>query len=305
MMHPSISPNVNLPILQGQPVFETCEISSICAGLRMVRVSVCVDVPDKVRDDQRFLGRVRGAMGEVLWQSASPSVRADKDCTWSTPCAYQVLWRKNGDLGRGLSLPSPMAIRSDQCEELTEISVLLFGFAADYAGEISDALVRGLRQGLSSKGGQGLDPADRSFFEIEGIQPPKILHQAKLQFLTPVLFRQGREAHMELGAFWHSLLCRAAGLAVWHGQILDPLTILELKEISNRVEGSWARLDHHKWRRGAVKQGRVVPMQGATGTLALRGSLAALGPLLALGELFHVGGRTAWGQGRFEISEGL
>ncbi len=123
--------------------------------------------------------------------------------------------------------------------------------------------------------------------------------------LTPVLFRQAELAHIDPAAFLRSLVDRACGLATWHGFGLDKDTVVALRRQVARIEGQWLAVDARKWRRGAVQQMRMVPMQGALGTLVLRGDLTAIAPYLALGEHFHVGSRTAWGQGRYRISNYL
>lgn len=272
---------------------------------RMATVSYCVSLPQGESDDPGFIGKVRGALGRALFEVASPGNRAKTECSFDPPCAYQILWRNNGEVRPGFPIPSPLILRTDRVGDDLSISASLFGFAADYLGEVTDALLRGLRRGLTGRRRLRPEPHKRDFVEVNGIDFRPITRQVRVEMLTPVLFRQAATAHIDPAAFLRSLVDRACGLAAWHGFALDKETTVALRSAMGRIEGQWLAVDARKWRRGAVQQMRIVPMQGALGTLALRGDLTGIAPYLALGEHFHVGSRTAWGQGRYKITEYL
>lgn len=272
---------------------EYCEITSVSLVCRKV---------GQVLADPAHIGKIRGALGEVLRESASAAVRAGRECDWVPPCAYQMLWRSPGELRPGKAMPAPYVLETDALGRDLRVSLTLVGFAGDYLGEVGDALVRALRRGLSGPERMVLEPEQRQFHERLGLPDSGIRHQARLDFVTPLLIRNSNEgAHIEPGAVLRSMIHRGDAFARWCGVELDA-DFPALLEATKRVEGAWAGVDVQEWKRGAVQQQRIVPMEGALGRLHLRGDLAPFAPFIAMAQVYHCGARTAWGLGRFRVS---
>lgn len=247
-----------------------------------------------------LIGKLRGALGTALMEAASPEVSNGKDCPWVPPCAYQILWRQNCEVRPGYALPSPYVIEADAVGADLRITLRLFGAASDYLGEACDALIRGLRNGLSGIG--RLDLSGRDMALHQGVEVPPIRGMAELTFVTPVLIRNTEAGnHVDPRALLKGLVKRVDALARWGGMSLSPEAEAELLDAIDAVEGTWEQADVVPWRRGAIRQGKVLPMGGAVGRVVYRGELTPLAPLLALGEICFAGGRTAFGQGRFRL----
>ena len=247
-----------------------------------------------------LIGKIRGALGNVLMESASPQVQAGGACPFEPPCAYDLLWQPRGNIRPGFPIPAPYVIAVDSHGPDLQVTLRLFGKAGDYLGEVSDALIRALRRGLSGPKTIKLEVADRQFEAVTGVADPALTHAVQLRFLTPLLLRHDSAAHIEPGAFLRSLIHRVDGMARWCNTSLD-LDFPALLEATKAVEGVWTEVDTQEWLRHALRQGRKIPMQGAVGTLSLRGDLAPFSDLIALGTVIHAGSRTAWGQGRYVI----
>ena len=272
----------------------------LLAEFRFVAVAVRIPGAVELLSSPAHIGKIRGALGEALMETASPAVRAGGRCIWDPPCAYAVLWQPEGELRPGKPMPAPYVIETDAFGNDLVITLKLAGMAGDYLGEVGDALLRALRRGLSIRGPKRLEPADRTYAEHVGLRDPEIDSQATLEFQTPLLLRNAGEAHIEPSAVLRTMIHRADGLARWCGIQLD-VDFPALLEATKQVEGDWTEVDVRNWQRGAIHQRRVIPMEGALGRLHLTGNLAPFSPFVALTEAFHCGSRTAWGQGRFRI----
>ncbi|BAQ71288.1 hypothetical protein NHU_04168 [Rhodovulum sulfidophilum] len=255
--------------------------------------------------DPALVGKIRGALGEALRESASPAVRAGLPCTFSPPCAYAALWSPEGEIRPGKPMPSPYVIEADAESDRLRVTVKLVGRAGDYLGEVGDALIRALRRGLSGKRWTRLEPEARSYSETIGLADPGLTAQASLRFLTPLLVRNSENGpHIEPGAVLRGMIHRADGMARHCGIKLDA-DFPALLEATKFVEGVWTDVDVQDWTRGAVRQRRLVPMEGALGRLHMRGDLAPFSPFIALAEELHTGSRVQFGQGRFRIEQGV
>jgi len=250
-------------------------------------------------------GRVRGAIGQQLKQGASKSARNGQPCDWATPCALDILFASQGKITGGLEVPKPWALSLRQEGRDLVIRVALFGMAASWAGEVADALVRGLRAGISDgKRRVPLEVSNRMITMQSG--PPVSLPEDQLlmmEFISPLSLRSGGRAHRNPASLLSSLGNRISGLARWHGHALD-ISPAELKGAASRVgaRASWedARetgpIQAHSSRHGHVKK-----LQGSYGRLLLPAPGSLLARLLELGLDAQVGGRTTQGFGACEI----
>lgn len=252
--------------------------------------------------DHQVLGKIRGCLGIALREVGSAAIRSDRDCTWSPPCAYHVLWRKAGEVRRGFPMPAPFVVETESKGRDLQISVLLFGRAADYLGEVCDALIRGLRRGLTGYSAGKLEIIDRALNETIGVIGQPVSTYASLCFVTPFLIRNGEERHVTPASFLRGLIDRVDGIAALHGVKLD-CDFPALKMAASEIEGAWEGADTVDWQRYSSPQNRRIPMQGVVGRLHLRGRLLEFSEFLAIGAVVHAGSRTSWGQGRYRIEK--
>lgn len=57
--------------------------------------------------DAGLAGRIRGDFGNRLAASASAEALHDRPCSFSPPCAFEALWRKQGRMSAGFDHASP------------------------------------------------------------------------------------------------------------------------------------------------------------------------------------------------------
>lgn len=281
-------------------------VEDLAARFRVADMTCRCVGASALRQSSGLIEKIRGALGATLNETASPSVRGGGNCTWSPPCAYQVLWCPQGEVRPGYAVPSPLVLAADVQGNDLLITARLFGFACDYLGEVGDALIRALARGLSGIATDGLSVSERQFRTDDGINIPVICAQAELQFLTPMLIRGPHsEVSVEPTAFLRGLVHRVDGMARWHGARLERDLILSMLNAATLIESQWEQSKQMSWRRGAVQQGKIVPMKGALGRLYLRGALEPFAALIGLGALTFAGSRTAFGQGRYFIGHTL
>lgn len=275
------------------------------AGLRLTEVTFYCPAAGCLVDDPAHIGKIRGAFGEALVDSGCQTAASADACSWTQPCTCHALFRISGMLRPGKAMPSPFVIQTDRRGSDLVIRLILFGAAGDRAGEAADALVRALCKGLSGYRRLTLEPAERHVRPATGVADPGIEACATLRFLTPVLIRNAEAgAHVEPGAMLRSLIHRTDAMIRWGGRQLD-IDFPALLDATKSVEGAWTALDVKRWTRGAVRQGRQVPMEGALGRLHLRGQLAPFSPFLAAGAFVHCGARVQWGLGRYIIESAV
>lgn len=288
------------------PVQSLGSVEALAAGFRSSEVEVLCEGAAHLAASPDLIGKIRGALGVTLRETASPAVMNNADCTWSPPCAYQVLWKPDGDVRLGFPVPVPYVLEVEKQGQDLLIRARLFGFACEYLGETGVALVRALRRGLSGVAPGGLPVTGRAFREADGVGIPAIHSQAELEFLTPLLIRgQKSDGPVTPAAFLRGLIHRVDGFARWHGARLKKELVISLIQEAELIKSAWEETRQQNWSRGAVQQGRVVPMRGATGRLYLRGVLAPYAALIGLGELTFAGSRTSYGQGRYRLGHVL
>ena len=102
--------------------------------------------------DPALPGRLRGAFGNALMAGASPATLAGNPCTFDPPCAFEVLFRKQGRMKAGLDFPSPWVIGISTHHNDLVVTLSLFGFAVDWAAAAAEAFTRAARNSSTGKG---------------------------------------------------------------------------------------------------------------------------------------------------------
>lgn len=254
-------------------------------------------------------GRIRGAFGVTLARAASPEARGGHACTWYPPCAFDVLFRKQGRIEAGLDFPAPWVVLLDPAGRDLVVTLRIFGFACDYAGAAAEALTDAVANHLElgRRPDQFLPRCEiirRTLRPMERPRAFKSDQAIQLNFLSPVVLSSSsaleRPASLITGA-----AARAAGLARWHDCALE-LDRGALKEAVAALDLNWRDICRHKWSRGSRRQDRSIPMEGYTGVLEIEGATSAIrevAVLLSLGELMFVGADVAFGCGRYMLDQ--
>lgn len=262
--------------------------------------------------DAGLLGRIRGAFGERLADSASREALAGAPCPWIPPCAFEVLWRKQGRLGRGYDHASPWVLALDAKGGDLRVHLTLFGFAADFMPAALESLSAALVHDVDWRGKSAyfvpkFEITSRKVSMGQAIAPPPEAARVELALLSP-LSLTGADARERPRSLIAGLMRRLDALARWHDCTLDPMP--DSAEIAQWLEGVeiiWQDVAEVSWQRGSHRQDRWIAMRGITGTMLLETAEGAPLPAplltaLALGETCHFGADIAFGCGRYALA---
>ncbi|SDH79750.1 CRISPR system precrRNA processing endoribonuclease RAMP protein Cas6 [Roseospirillum parvum] len=256
----------------------------------------------------RLPSRLRGAIGQQMHRSASPQARDGLPCPWRPPSSWDVFFRDRrvSGLRQPLAKPWVISAEGDAGRARLAITIRLFGWAGEWAGEVAEAATQALSG--AAPGGEAqrrlaLDIRGREMGVWEGAPdldwPPGV--PALVVFQTPVVFRAGQRAHPTLAGLPLRLADRLQSLAPWMGVRLT-VEAAALKRLESDLERDERGLQPWRGWRGSVRQPRPVPVEGRVGSLLLGPPPAPLLPLLVLGQWTHVGSHAALGQGRYRVS---
>jgi hypothetical protein len=262
------------------------------------RISVRLALPRDLADFG--LGtRVRGALGHALLRAASPEAIAGRPCSWVPACALDPLFVERAS-PRGGPWPKPVVPRIIREGDTALVTLDLFGFAANWAEPVADALVAALRGGLRDRHGAlcRLDPRERRIEDVPAPVPLPPAMAYALTFSTPLVLRQGEAPQLSAAALVMGLLTRLEGLARWHDLDLM-LDWSAVRAMVNAMELATPGARLVRWNRASARQGREIPMAGWVGPILLTGEAELLGLLLVLGETAGAGGFTSAGHGQF------
>jgi len=250
----------------------------------------------------RLAGRIRGALGAALQDTASPAAIAGAPCTWTPPCALDLLFRTQGRITPALEVPKPWVIATTVEGDLLHVDVHLVGFASECLEEVSGAVVQAWRQRLPDARGSRI--VDRRVWTTDRVEFPERADAIVLAFHTPVEIRYRDGAPDSPAAAMWSLLAslgnRVSGLARWQDTELDA-DFSALRESARALSITGLFTEAEDWTRRSFRQNRVIPMQGVKPVLRIAGDLAPFLPWLALGAVTHVGSHAALGMGRYSL----
>ena len=276
-------------------------LSGLAARWRAVRVTLLLHRAAAGAGIPGLAGRLRGALGHVLMESASAPALAGDPCSFVPACALDILFRPRPGVTPGLERPKPFVLRLLPQGQDLRIELILFGQATGLAGAVAEALTSAVPRTVT-EGERRLPPVDDRW--IDGVVPVDDLPAqgpVVLRLLSPLSLRRGQDQVGSFPALVSSLGNRVSGLALWHGL---------------RVEADWQMLRDHAhgirimdhslrraaWTRTSGRQGgRRIPVRGLIGDIVLEGDLGPLRPLLAIGELCHAGSRSTLGMGQFTV----
>ncbi len=282
----------------------------------------------------------RGGLGHALKQvwCLRPSQRfCEKNCRMPKQCAYSYIfetpkaWGPHSELHAN-NLPHPFVLlpplneqRIFEVGEALSFQLTLFGSAIqlvesfvvafDKLGEIGIGKGQGrfLLAKVTNADGSIVYSSDsepgsgqvvvRNFEEFVEAAEQYRGHALNLSFLTPThLLHHGRLSEPSFDIFLRRLLARASELAKIHcGQLwnLDYHHLIDSAIATVRTVEK--RLEWQDWERYSNRQQQRMKFRGFVGTVTYQGQIQPFLSLIMLGQHLHIGNKTAFGMGKFEI----
>ena len=111
-------------------------LRDLAGAWRQATVSARVLGHAALAHDLDLLRRIRGAIGNVLLEGASPDAIAGRSCPWRPPCALDILFNEQGRRGAH-GIPKPYALAAERKGQDLLVSVTLFGATAGWAGVLA------------------------------------------------------------------------------------------------------------------------------------------------------------------------
>lgn len=243
---------------------------------------------------------VRGAWGRILWElpyRGGPTHARD------------AFFGHHHRIGRN-DVPVPVVIEVDAGSETVTCRFVLFGVADRWRDEVIESAIMALEKGVGiAENTPVLAPwvvqdwwwTSRTAWNVQPACPG-----ALLRFQSP--FRPGASEPIDARprAIVKSLAARIEGMARW--MLLDarlPFTDLlsEATAIGLRRVEDWPRMDRVVKHVANTQDGRQ-HIAGITNSLLAAPLSDDLWRLLDLGQSTHIGGRIAYGFGRYQLETG-
>lgn len=256
--------------------------------------------------DPALSGRIRGAFGEALLPGASPEAAAGRPCPFDPPCAFEVLFRRQGRMTAGTDFPSPWTIGVEPHREHLRVVLTLFGFATEWAPVALEAMTDALLNRLRLAGNLYLPRRvlrRRRLAASAGLPAVPVPDVACLEFASPLVVT-GKDVGTDPSPAFTTLGLRIEGLARWHEATLAGEDWGARAAAIRTLSFAWDDGEHVRWMRTSGRQRRAIPMSGTVGRLEVFGSPEAMAeawPILRIGELIHVGADVAFGCGRYRL----
>ena len=283
-------------------------LQGLCRQLEARAIAVRLAGLAAAATEPALIGRLRGALGDVLMATASPQAIAGEPCPWSPPSTYEALFRKQGRMTPGTDFPSPWVL-SAQATRGGDLDVVLtlFGIAIEWAPAAADALVEVVSRRIEWRAlVHGFVPAPvvtRRRLAAVAVGTGPAPAALTLDFLTPLAITAGDAGENPVPAFT-SLGWRLEGLARWHRATLADVDWGTLADDLRTAQWTWSEAEPARWRRGSRRQDQWIAMNGTLGRLHVSADpqiMEHIAPLIRLGELVHVGADIAFGCGRYRL----
>ena len=262
-----------------------------CAGLR------------QPVDDLALVDAVRGTLGRVLMETASPPSLRGEPCAWRPACAFDVLFRERPAIA-GAAEVKPYVFSAQPAGEGIDVALTLFGLATAWTPVVAEALVRAVRRGIFLRDGIRLpdEVTDVRTAEINTAGPSLRPSDVLLTFSSPLRLRRGAAAVLDGSAMLMSLANRICGVARWHAiEIEEDWVALRRDAVTTAFDMRGMRGVRRERRSG--HQGREMPIDGYGGEMLIRNLSEQFGTLLSLGAVVHAGSSASLGLGRYAMAE--
>lgn len=312
-------PTITLPGRAAQPTSspirqrldapeETVGLGDLAQNWQECQITWTVQGYGKAIGDPGLPGRIRGALGEELLSRASPEAVRGDPCPWDPPCAFEILFKKQGRMEPGLDFPSPWVVELDSINGDLMIIFRLFGFACDYAASAAEALTYALKEKVDYAGRSGFFfpvpvITDRTIASGELVDMSEPRSGMILDFLTPATLTGNTIKHNPRGLIT-TAAARLSGLARWHDLALE-MDRDALVESTRLLDFEWIEATSVRWQRGSYRQEKAFQMGGIVGRLVIIGEpedLLLPSAVLTIGERTHIGADIAFGCGRFALT---
>lgn len=287
---------------------EAVDLYGLAARWQECQIVWTIQDYGKAIGDPGLPGRIRGAFGEELLARASPEAARGEPCPWDPPCAFEILFKKQGRMEPGLDFPGPWVIELDALGRDLIVIFRLFGFACDYAASAAEALTYALKDKVDYAGRTGFFfPAPvitgRIISKGDAVDWPDPRTGLILDFLTPATLTGNTIRHNPRGLIT-TAAARLSGIARWHDLALD-VDRDALVMATRLLDFEWVEPTSVRWQRGSSRQEKSFQMGGFVGRLVIAGDahdLVLPSAVLALGERVHIGADIAFGCGRFVLT---
>jgi len=277
---------------------------------------------------------LRGAFGRAL-RKLSCVTKMDncKACLLYQQCAYPKIFETpaptNSDLQHFSAIPNPFIVepppmgekRLQKGEEFN-FGLVLIGQAIPHLPLIIYAWQKALQQGLGKDHAKValqtviFEPDQISEQVIYNSQQGELLPQPQfdrpllkpverlsLRILTPLRIQQRGQvlSHTMQGRdFLMALVRRYYLLHEFHGENYQAPDFSALAQQAENIQCK-TQFHWYEWQRYSSRQKQKMVFGGVLGELELAGDLNVFLPMLALGQWLHVGNKTTFGMGRYQI----
>lgn len=284
---------------------------------------------------------LRGGFGHTFRRVACPLKRKTcDDCEISSKCVYSYIFETNppkddhflrnirDKVAHPYIIRPPLDERENYApgEELV-FELVLIGKAIDYIPYFAYTFIHmgenGLGRGkgkfmLKSIDSMGLNGDDKRIYcrgdevlkntnrpitckDLMEYFPPS--DKCTFQFLTRLELKEKRKyPEIHFGTLFRRLLARITTLAQLHcGIDCEKLDFSGLSHAADEIKTVNSNLHWEHAVRYSSRQMQRMPFGGLLGGITFEGDLASFWPFILLGEWVHVGKKTSFGLGRYEI----
>jgi len=276
---------------------------------------------------------LRGAFGRALYKQACVTKMDNcQQCLLFTQCAYPNVFAtpapKQSALQKFSAIPNPFIIEPPPMGEMQlkkgerfSFNLVLIGQAISHLPLIIYAWEKALQNGLGKeKASVSLDSivfepkqaAEQIIYNQQKIlstapefRPPntQALEEITLKFITPLhIKKHGKVMAETLTArdFLMALIRRYYLLQEFHGKDYEAPDFTKLAKNAEQINCQ-ADLQWYEWQRYSSRQKQKMTFGGVIGTIKLSGELTAFLDILQSGQWLHVGSKTTFGMGRYQI----
>ena len=285
---------------------------------------------------------LRGALGNAIKKLCCCShSKSCEHCIMESQCVYRFVFETRAPKGmkRFRDAPRPYIVEPPQgftntynAGDFLTFNLVLIGKAVDYLPYFIMGSFNMAKQGLGKnrlrfrlskvssftgfendkmkiiyKPGSDLNEEFKVFNEKDIEERATQLSENGLtvKFITPLRMKQkGRHIKsLDFRSLIDDMQRRFSILSQIYWESRQDWDQAKLTESAETVEETHVKMKWFDWERYSNRQNRKMKFGGLIGETKFQGNLKTFLPLLVLGENLHVGGRTCFGLGRYEIVE--
>ncbi len=278
---------------------------------------------------------LRGAFGRALRTLVCVTKMEDcKSCLLYRQCAYPKIFEPpvphNAQLQNFSAIPLPFVIEPPEMGKQTlkrgdtlSFNMVLIGQAIQHLPLITKAWQQALENGLG-KGKSSLllhnivfEPEQTAeqvvyqYGEKERIASPEfnplpltMTDQISIQLKSPLrIQKKGKVLSNNMCGrdFLMALMRRYYLLKEFYGEAYQAPDFSYLVQHAEKIDCT-TRFEWYEWQRYSSRQKQKMMFGGVVGELKLQGDLSVFLPMLLLGQWLHVGNKTTFGMGHYQIT---